>query len=104
MSVNTKVTVPVGRRSATPASACCTVMVTTLHQLRLMHQADLVGCPGRVDLRCPAVALFHRATITPTKAELIAAWAPTRPWGPSGAEAIEVIGSYRFDDPDGRVG
>lgn len=50
------------------------------------------------------MALFHRATITPTKAELIAEWAPTRPWGPSTADAIEVIGSYRFDDPDGRVG
>jgi hypothetical protein len=50
------------------------------------------------------MARFHRATITPTKGELIAAWAPTRPWGPPAAEPIEVIGSYRFDDPDGRVG
>jgi hypothetical protein len=50
------------------------------------------------------MAIFHRATIKPTKAELIAKWAPTRDWGPSGAEAIDVIGSYRFDDPDGRVG
>ncbi len=51
-----------------------------------------------------AMAIFHRATITPTKAELIAEWAPTRPWGPPVADPIEVIGSYRFDDPDGRVG
>lgn len=50
------------------------------------------------------MALFHLATISPTKAELIAEWAPTRPWGPSAADPIEVIGSYRFDDPDGRVG
>jgi hypothetical protein len=50
------------------------------------------------------MALFHRATITPTKAELIAEWAPTRPWGPSATDDIEVIGSYRFDDPEGRVG
>ena len=50
------------------------------------------------------MALFHRATITPTKAELIAEWAPTQPWGPAAADPIEVIGSYRFDDPDGRVG
>jgi hypothetical protein len=50
------------------------------------------------------VALFHRATITPTKSELIAAWAPTQPWGPSADDPIEVIGAYRFDDPDGRVG
>jgi len=50
------------------------------------------------------MAILHRATITPTKAELIAEWAPTRPWGPSAADPIEVIGAYRFDDPDGRVG
>ena len=52
----------------------------------------------------PAMALFHRATITPTKGELIAKWAPTRSWGTSAADGIEVIGSYRFDDPEGRVG
>ncbi len=50
------------------------------------------------------MAIFHRATITPTKTELIAEWAPTRPWGPSAADPVEVIGSYRFDDPEGRVG
>jgi hypothetical protein len=50
------------------------------------------------------MAIFHRATITPTKAELIAAWAPTRAWGPSATDPIEVIGSYRFDDPEHRVG
>ena len=50
------------------------------------------------------MALFHRATITPTKGELIAEWIPTRPWGPSTSDSIDVIGSYRFDDPEGRVG
>lgn len=50
------------------------------------------------------MALFHRATITPTKAELIAEWAPTRSWCPSASGSIEVIGSYRFDDPEARVG
>ena len=50
------------------------------------------------------MAIFHLATITPTKAELIADWAPTQPWGPSVSDRIDVIGSYRFDDPDGRVG
>src|SRR4051812_33664881 len=50
------------------------------------------------------MAIFHRATITPTKAELIATWAPTQPWGPAAADPIDVIGSYRFDDPEGRVG
>jgi hypothetical protein len=50
------------------------------------------------------MALFHRATITPTKTELIADWAPAQPWGPPATDAIDVLGSYRFDDPDGRVG
>ena len=50
------------------------------------------------------MARFHVATITPTKTELIAQWAPTQPWGPAADVSIEVIGSYRFDDPDGRVG
>jgi maltokinase-like protein len=48
--------------------------------------------------------MFHRATITPTKEALISEWAPSQRWGPPVAEPIEVIGSYRFDDPEGRVG
>ena len=50
------------------------------------------------------MAIFHRATVTPTKQELIAAWAPRQAWGPSADDTAELIGSYRFDDPDGRVG
>lgn len=50
------------------------------------------------------MALFHLATITPTKAELIAEWLPTQPWGPPSELPIEVVGAYRFDDPDARVG
>src|SRR4051795_13610532 len=50
------------------------------------------------------MAIFHRATITPTKAELIGTWVPTQPWGAALDGPVEVIGSYRFDDPDGRVG
>ncbi|MGA2837975.1 MAG: hypothetical protein ABSF84_15385 [Acidimicrobiales bacterium] len=50
------------------------------------------------------MAVFHRATITPTKLDIIATWAPTRAWGPSAAGPVALIGSYRFDDPDGRVG
>jgi hypothetical protein len=50
------------------------------------------------------MALFHLATITPTKGELIAQWLPTQAWGPPADLPIEVIGSYRFDDPEGRVG
>src|SRR5262245_11829474 len=50
------------------------------------------------------MARFHAATITPTKAELIAEWAPAQAWGPASDVPLDVIGSYRFDDPDGRVG
>ncbi|MET0909103.1 MAG: hypothetical protein ABWZ99_06510, partial [Ilumatobacteraceae bacterium] len=50
------------------------------------------------------MARFHLATITPTKAELITGWARSQPWGPPADVPVEVIGSYRFDDPDGRVG
>ena len=51
-----------------------------------------------------AMALFHRAVITPTKEALIADWAPRQQWGPPDGRSMQIIGSYRFDDPDGRVG
>ncbi len=52
----------------------------------------------------PTMALLHKATVTPSKAELIEKWVPSQTWGPSAADPISVIGSYRFDDPDGRAG
>ncbi len=50
------------------------------------------------------MAIFHRATIQPTKEEILATWPATQPWGPPETTPVDVIGSYRFDDPDGRVG
>jgi Maltokinase N-terminal cap domain len=50
------------------------------------------------------MAIVHRATITPTKAQLIADWAPSQAWGPPPDVPLEVIGAFRFDDPDARVG
>lgn len=50
------------------------------------------------------MALFHVATIVPTKQELIAEWLPRQRWGPAADATIEVIGAFRFDDPEGRVG
>jgi Maltokinase N-terminal cap domain len=50
------------------------------------------------------MALLHRATLSPTKAEIIAAWLPAQPWSPGGDESLEIVGAYRFDDPEGRVG
>lgn len=50
------------------------------------------------------MALFHRATLTPSKLDAIAAWIPGRPWGPPAGEQIDAVGAFRFDDPEGRVG
>ncbi|WP_406067917.1 CG0192-related protein [Micromonospora sp. NBC_01638] len=58
------------------------------------------------------MALLHRATLHPTKLDLLAAWLPGRPWfaRPTGVSAepagVDVVsrGAYRFDDPAGEVG
>lgn len=50
------------------------------------------------------MALFHDATISPTKAEMLAGWVPSQPWCPRSDGPIEVVGAFRFDDPEGRVG
>ncbi|MBQ0895809.1 hypothetical protein KBX37_22380 [Micromonospora sp. U56] len=51
------------------------------------------------------MALLHRATLRPTKLELLTEWLPGRSWydGPAGVEVVRVAG-YRFDDPAGEVG
>ncbi|MGI5522310.1 CG0192-related protein [Micromonospora sp. CA-259024] len=51
------------------------------------------------------MALLHRATLRPTKLDLLAAWLPGRPWfaGPAGVDLVSR-GAYRFDDPTGEVG
>ncbi|MFI5927655.1 hypothetical protein ACIA3K_16910 [Micromonospora sp. NPDC051543] len=51
------------------------------------------------------MALLHRATLRPTKLELLTTWLPSRPWyrGPAGVEVVSR-GAYRFDDPAGEVG
>lgn len=48
------------------------------------------------------MAIIHRATLTPTKLELVVPWLDRQPWGGDGA--AELVGSYRFDDPEGQVG
>lgn len=51
------------------------------------------------------MAILHGdAEITPTKPELLATWLPTQPWFTGDASAIQPVGAYRFDDPDGEVG
>ncbi len=51
------------------------------------------------------MALLHKARISPTKLELLAAWLPTRPWwdGPAAPEP-ERVAAARLDDPAGEVG
>ncbi|MET8250560.1 hypothetical protein [Micromonospora sp. NPDC005197] len=51
------------------------------------------------------MALLHRATLRPTKLELLTTWLPGRPWwqGPAGVDVVSR-GAYRFDDPAGEVG
>ena len=50
------------------------------------------------------MALLHAAEIRPTKIELIREWAPTQPWFEVDDLGLEIIGAYRFDDPDDEVG
>ncbi|MET8090456.1 hypothetical protein [Micromonospora sp. NPDC005220] len=51
------------------------------------------------------MALLHKATLRPTKLDLLATWLPDRQWfsGPTGVEVVSR-GAYRFDDPAGEVG
>jgi hypothetical protein len=49
------------------------------------------------------MALVHRATLIPSKQELVESWLPSRPWA-SGRTIEEKVAEYRFDDPDGEVG
>jgi hypothetical protein len=50
------------------------------------------------------MALLHRATLTPTKLELIAGWLPGRRWHQGAAGDLERVAAFRFDDPAGSVG
>ena len=49
------------------------------------------------------MALYHDATLSPTKTELVAQWLPAQTWIEE-VDSADVIGAYRFDDPEGRVG
>jgi len=51
------------------------------------------------------MALIHRATLKPTKLELLAEWLPTQPWsGLTPGDEVQIVGRFRFDDPAGEVG
>ncbi|MFD7076240.1 hypothetical protein ACFV9G_18695 [Nocardioides sp. NPDC059952] len=48
------------------------------------------------------MSIVHKATLTPSKKEIFGAWLATQTWSPG--ELVDTIGSYRFDDPAGKVG
>ncbi|QUX31128.1 hypothetical protein KGD83_11915 [Nocardiopsis akebiae] len=48
------------------------------------------------------MAIIYKATLTPSKPELIGAWLDGQPWAGQGPG--EILGAYRFDDPEGEVG
>lgn len=50
------------------------------------------------------MAVLHQATLTPTKAELVASWLPRTPWFGGEQATARPVGAYRFDDPAGQVG
>jgi hypothetical protein len=47
--------------------------------------------------------IYPKATLSPSKLELLAAWLPDQPWA-GDVSGMEAVGAYRFDDPDGEVG
>lgn len=49
------------------------------------------------------MAILHEATLTPDKLTIARDWLAKQPWA-AGLTVTERIGSYRFDDPRGRVG
>lgn len=49
------------------------------------------------------MAIIHKATLSPSKLELIAGYLPNQPWFIQEG-APELVGAYRFDDPAGEVG
>ncbi|GAB3246799.1 CG0192-related protein [Kineosporia babensis] len=49
------------------------------------------------------MAHIHKATLTPSKIELLTPWLRSRAWA-DGVTGVRSIGAYRFDDPAGQVG
>lgn len=51
------------------------------------------------------MAILHRATLTPTKTELLAGWLPQQEWYDGVPDAQpRPLATFRLDDPDGDVG
>ncbi|MEV0616425.1 hypothetical protein AB0I81_24125 [Nonomuraea sp. NPDC050404] len=50
------------------------------------------------------MAVIHKATLRPTKLELLAGWLPGRGWHTGPAGEVSRVAAFRFDDPAGAVG
>ncbi len=52
------------------------------------------------------MARYHIAQLTPSKAEILAGWLDSQSWAPAvgSVDDIDIVGAFRFDDPDGVVG
>lgn len=50
------------------------------------------------------MAILHKATLTPTKGEVVAAWLPEQSWFEPGTAGVRPMATSRFDDPAGEVG
>lgn len=55
--------------------------------------------PGRILVH---MAIIFNAILTPDKPTLIGTWLDGRPWAGQGPD--DILGAYRFDDPEGEVG
>jgi hypothetical protein len=49
------------------------------------------------------MGIVHRATLTPSKQEIVEGWLPSRSWA-VGRTIAEKVAEYRYDDPQGEVG
>ena len=49
------------------------------------------------------MGIVHRATLSPTKQEIVEGWLPSRGWA-AGRTIAEKVAEYRLDDPAGEVG
>ncbi len=50
------------------------------------------------------MALLHAAELHPSKADAVASLLAGASWGPRAGADLELVGAFRFDDPDGAVG
>lgn len=49
------------------------------------------------------MGIVHKATLSPSKQELVESWLPSRSWA-QGHRIAGKVAEYRFDDPAGEVG